>query len=171
MSSQFRFKQLWFKHYWWVVLIVALLAVIAVSLIYKAGQRAAPIESILAAVLGLCYFTQQQRLAEIRWFKELFTEFNHRYDNLHTRLQEISKPEKPRSETDSETIIEYFNLCGEEYLFFKEGYIHPQVWTAWCSGMLWYFEREPFRTRWKDEEPKNSYYGLSVDVIRRGAVC
>jgi hypothetical protein len=56
-------------------------------------------------------------------------------------------------------------LCGEEYLFFSEGYIHREVWRAWCAGRLWYFQREPFRSMWEEENATNSYYGLSLDVI------
>jgi hypothetical protein len=33
--------------------------------------------------------------------------------------------------------------------------------------MLWYFEREPFGALWAEEKKRNSYYGFSVEMIRR----
>lgn len=162
-------RQFIFKHYWWIVLLGAPLGVWLV-VIFATGQKASLIGSIIAAALGFCYFAQQQKLAEISLFKELFTEFNQRYDNLNGPLREIANSDKVPDEAARRTIINYLNLCSEEYLFFKEGYIHRDVWRSWCAGMLWYFERKPFQSVWEDEERTDSYYGLSLDLIRRGAV-
>jgi len=137
--------------------------------ISRTGQKAPLVESIIAAALAFCYFAQQQKLAEVPLFKELFTEFSHRFDNMNGPLREIANSSKPPDHSAQETIINYFNLCSEEYLFFKEGYIHREVWWTWCAGMLLYFEREPFRSAWEEEERTGSYYGLCLDVIRRGA--
>lgn len=46
---------------------------------------------------------------------------------------------------------------------------HPAAWRSWCAGMLWNFEREPFRTLGTEESKTNSYYGLSVEDVRRRA--
>jgi len=161
-------RQFIFKHYWWMALLGAVLGIVLV-VICRTGQRAPLVGSIIAAALGFCYFAQQQKLAEMSLFKELFTEFNRRYDNLDERLRQIANSGKPPDEPACQAIIEYYNLCGEEYLFFSEGYIHREAWRSWCAGMLWYFEREPFRSMWEKENATNSYYGLSLDIIRRGA--
>lgn len=29
---------------------------------------------------------------------------------------------------DAATLYRYFNLCAEEYLYYKRGYIYPEVW-------------------------------------------
>jgi hypothetical protein len=160
-------RQFIFKNYWWMALLGALLGIVLV-VIYATGQKAPLVGSIIVAALGFCYFAQQQKLAEMSLFKELFTEFNRRYDNLDERLRQIATSGKQPDEAACQAIIEYYNLCGEEYLFFSEGYIHHEAWRSWCAGMLWYFKREPFRTMWEEENATNSYYGLSLDIIRRG---
>lgn len=162
MSREFVFKNYWRIAFFGAVLGIGLVA------IFTTGQKASLIGSIIAAALGFCYFAQQQKLAEISLFKELFIEFNRRYDTLNERLRLIATSGEPPDEAAVQAIICYFNLCGEEYLFFTEGYIHPEAWRSWCAGMLWYFEREPFISVWNQENATNSYYGLSLDVIRRG---
>jgi len=166
-------RHLIFRHYALIAIIGGALGITAV-LLFASSDRMPLIGSVVVAVLGFCYFVQQQKLSETTLFKDLFTEFNRRYDALNERLAEIPVPDDPQhianmNREHRQTIVDYFNLCAEEYLFFSEGYIHCAAWRAWCSGMLWYFEREPFRTLWVEESKTNSYYGLSVEAIRRGA--
>lgn len=161
-------RQFIFENYWWIAPIGAFLG-IGLVVIFVPGEKTSFVGSIIAAAVGFCYFAQHQKLAEISLFKELFTEFNHRYDNLDERLHQIATSGELPDESASQVIIDYFNLCGEEYLFYAEGYIHRAAWRSWCAGMLWYFEREPFRSNWDEEKATNSYYGLSLDLIRRGA--
>jgi hypothetical protein len=86
-------------------------------------------------------------------FNKLFTEFNCRYDKMNARLRQIAISGEPLDEADRQAIVDYYNLCGEEYLFFAEGYIQRRVWRSWCSGgMLTYFENEPFRSIWEEEK-------------------
>jgi hypothetical protein len=83
----------------------------------------------------------------MRLFRELFTGFNERYDKLSQGLREIVACGRARDEAHAQTIIDYFNLCGEEYLFFSEGNIHREAWRSGCTGMLCYFEHGPFSKR------------------------
>jgi len=161
-----------FRHYASIAVAAGILG-IAVVLAFASHDRMPLIGSVIVVTLGFCYFVQQQKLAETALFKTLFTEFNKRYDELNDRLVEIAASDvqadidrlDPRAR---QTIIDYFNLCAEEYLFFSEGYIHRAAWRSWCAGMLWYFEREPFRSIWTEECRTQSYYGLSVEAMRRG---
>ncbi|MGQ0722237.1 MAG: hypothetical protein ACT4PE_11810 [Candidatus Eiseniibacteriota bacterium] len=159
-----------FRHYASIAILGGGLGIAAI-LLFARDERMPLIGSVIVAVLGFCYFAQQQKLSETTLFKDLFTEFNRRYDGLNDRLVEIDgQADSTKLEgTHRQTIVDYFNLCAEEYLFFSEGYIHPAAWRSWCAGMLWYFEREPFRALWAEESKTNSYYGLSVEAIRRGA--
>lgn len=161
-------RQMIFRHYASIALLCSAVGISAV-LLFATVDRMPLIGSIIAAALGFCYFVQQQKLAETSLFKDLFTEFNRRYDALNDRLAQIEASGSNLDSADRQTMVDYFNLCAEEYLFFSEGYIHRAAWRSWCAGMLWYFDREPFRSVWSDENAKNSYYGLSVDAIRRGA--
>ena len=161
-------RQVIFRHYASIALFCTAVGIGAV-LVFATVDRMLLIGSIIAAVLGFCYFVQQQKLAETALFKDLFTDFNRRYDALNDRLAQIATSGAELDPSGRQVIVDYFNLCAEEYLFFSEGYIHRVAWQSWCAGMLWYLDREPFRSVWNDENATNSYYGLSVDAIRRGA--
>jgi hypothetical protein len=129
-------------------------------------DKATVFAGVVAAVLSVSFFVQQQRLAEMNLFWELITAFNGRYDKLNERLMRIRCED---DSTDYQVVWDYFNLCAEEFLFFSEGYIDERVWRAWCIGMLDYFEVEPFLTMWRDVGARDSYYGLTLEEIRKGA--
>ena len=133
------------------------------------GDKPTLTGALIAGALGFCYFIQQQRVAETHLFKELFTEFNGRYDKLNDGLDKISAGGSS-GPNDNQLIIDYLNLCAEEYLFFREGYIHREAWRAWCRGMLQYLDRDPFRTIARRELASGSYYGLTEEQIRGGAI-
>ena len=133
------------------------------------SDKPALIGALIAGVLGFCYFIQQQRVAETHLFKELFTEFNRRYDEMNDRLTRITTSGSSGPE-DNQLIIDYLNLCAEEYLFFREGYIHREAWRAWCRGMLQYLDSDAFRTIAQRELASGSYYGLTEGQIGAGAV-
>src|SRR6266851_9492732 len=65
--------------------------------------------ALIAGVLGFCYFVQQQRLAETHLFKELFTEFNRRYDEMNDHLARIPASHTATIEED-DLIVDYLNL-------------------------------------------------------------
>ncbi|MGH8759932.1 MAG: hypothetical protein ACREVW_10540, partial [Burkholderiales bacterium] len=115
------------------------------------------------------YFVQQQKLAETQLFYNLFTAFNERYDKLNGPLAGIANRPGPISDSDRNLIVDYFNLCAEEYLFYREGYVHHDAWRSWCRGMLWYLRRDRFREVWQEEVKIESFYGLSLSVIEQGA--
>ena len=161
-----------FRHYWWIAIVIAICAITLIMCLAETDQMPF-VGSVVATVLAFCYFVQQQRLAETILFKQLFTEFNCRYDKLNDKLLEIAQYQDQSvmnlEQGHRNKIVDYFNLCGEEYLFYKEGYIHRDVWRSWCRGMLWYMEKEPFLSIWNEELTTESYYGLSLAVIRAGA--
>jgi hypothetical protein len=157
-----------FRTYGWIALFGGG-AGIAFVLCLSRGDPIPLVGSVVAATLGFCYFVQQQRLAETALFKELFTEFNARYDKLNDCLMEIEELGSAPEIKHRQAVIDYFNLCAEEYLFFKQGYIVPEVWRSWCRGMIYYMDREPFRSLWEKEKTSESFYGLSMAAIRKGA--
>lgn len=151
-------------------LIAAFALAACVSVIFALDLEGKPAlcGGVIAGVLGFCYFIQQQKLAETHLFKELFIEFNRRYDDLNDDLARLATSTTLSSQ-DKQILVDYFNLCAEEYLFFREGYILPEVWRSWCRGMLQYIQHEPFKAVWRDEIETESYYGLTETLIRRGA--
>lgn len=161
-------RHFFFREYGWIALLGGGVS-IGLVLRFSPDSPIPLIGSVVAATLGFCYFVQQQHLAETALFKELFTEFNARYDRLNDTLLEIEKAGTAQTLQHRQAIVDYFNLCAEEYLFFKQGYLISEVWRSWCRGMIYYMEMEPFRSLWEEERMSDSYYGLSVQAIRKGA--
>ena len=142
-------------------------AAVATALIVQQWTKDAVVASI-AAILGAFYFVQQQRLEEARLFKELFTEFNKRYDRLNGYLARIYKA-GALDDVLQAKFIDYFNLCSEEFLFYRRGYIYQEVWKSWCRGMLQYLRIPCVRELWESEVITGSYYGLTYQEIKQGA--
>jgi hypothetical protein len=161
--------KLWFfRHHWWITSVVGVL-LITLVLCVPVPEKGAVVVALVASLLSLIFFVQQQKLAEMSLFRQLATDFNARYDKINGTLENIARAGRLQSLEDGQTAVDYFNLCAEEYLFYSEGFIHPRVWRAWCMGMLQYLEREPFRSMWTTESATDSYYGLTIAEIKTGA--
>jgi len=163
-------KHFVFRHYWWIAAVVAFTAIVVIVASGSPGRESL-IATTLAAALGFCYFVQKQKLDELRLFKELFTDFNGRYDQMNDKLENIRGGNGDGGDRAKNTLVEYFNLCAEEYLFFREGYIHPEVWRSWCNGMLYYLRDNGIRRVWDEEmnSHPHSYYDLTLGAIEQGA--
>jgi hypothetical protein len=118
---------------------------------------------------GFAAFFYTQHLQQSRLFKELFTEFNKRYDELNAALNEIcDRPTGARLSTeDKRILVDYFNLCAEEFLFYRAGYIDNDVWRSWTNGMWRYARNKAIRELWESELKENSYYGFPLASIDR----
>ncbi len=125
--------------------------------------------TVCGGLTGFFFFIQKQQLEELQLFKELFNSFNARYDKINDSLNKIYKDDirKPLEEKERDTLDDYFNLCAEEYLYFKKGYIYPEVWKAWCNGMWFFLQNKRIGEMWQGEEESNSYYGLRLTVISK----
>lgn len=131
------------------------------------------ISSIIIGVFGLVvtwfYSNRTAKLEGDKMMKELFTEFNIRYDGLNDSLAILEKEqwtlpelELAKNQKYRDDVIDFFNLCAEEYYWFKKGRIDSKVWKAWHSGMnYWVNNVEAIRELWYKEleaNGKTSYY-------------
>lgn len=144
--------------------LTTLLGVVAVACVWLfGGQNWQLALTAAGGALSFAYFAQKQKLEERRLFKELFTEFNARYDKLQPRLLSIlPNTEEELSSDELLTAYEYFNLCGEEYLFYRLGYIDPAAWRAWQNGMRVHLKNPRIARFWEKEASSDSYYGLQM---------
>jgi hypothetical protein len=69
--------------------------------------------------------------------KELFTEFNQRYDKLNDSLVSIEKEgltfedlNEKKNKIYRQDVIDFFNPCAEEFYWNQKGRIDPKVWKA-----------------------------------------
>ena len=65
------------------------------------------------------------------------------------------------------TVIDYFNLCAEEYMWEKRGRIPPKVFESWLEGTIHHISKKPIRNLLEAElnSNKKSYYGW-MEFIR-----
>jgi hypothetical protein len=155
------------RYYLPIALIACLLAII-VALIVRDDVDWRLSVTIVGGILSSIYFVQKQRLEELRLFKERFTEFNSRYDALNEKLNQIigTNQEAELTQDEINTLYDYFNLCGEEYLYYKQGYVLPEVWEAWLNGMNIFCRDKRIRKLWEEELKTNSYYGFKLDHLK-----
>ena len=126
--------------------------------------------TILGGAFSFAFLVQKQRLDELKLFRELFAEFNVKYDGLNDDLEklvsrEVDSIDDPK---DRQRVVDYFNLCAEEYWWYREGYIPDSVWGYWCRGMKYYLDKTEIKKLWDEEQKTNSYYGLTLAVVAHG---
>jgi hypothetical protein len=136
--------------------------VIAVWFRFAAGHRPELLMSAVGGVAGFTYFLYRKHVDETKLFKELFEEFNDRYDALNDGLNAVlfGSTEGLLSAVERDHIFKFFNRCAEEYFFYKAGYIDQSVWESWSRGMKVFFEHPRIQTLWAQDSKADSYYGF-----------
>lgn len=157
-------KRLIFKFYAPIILIGFAVLTLWFLFSLKTKEDLSLFATVAGGLIGFFYFIQKQQLEELQLFKELFTEFNARYDKLNEALNHITLEDSQKALTDEDksTLNDYFNLCAEEFLFYKKGYIYEEVWQAWHNGMAYYVAHKRIGDKWKEEVKTESYYGLKI---------
>lgn len=162
MHSNHRLKFFLFNYY----AIYSIVAGIIVFIVFLLLQLPWPaLLAVEGSIISFAFAVQKQQLEEVRLFKELFKEFNERYDKQNDALNCIfNQPvENPLNLNEVKILFDYFNLCGEEHLYFKRGFIYPEVWQAWENGMRFFRKNPRIKTLWDAELQTDSYYGLGFD--------
>ncbi|KAB2810009.1 hypothetical protein [Phaeocystidibacter luteus] len=131
---------------------------------YDSNIFLASIGGLATLYLGLIRY----QLEYDRLFQELFTAFNTRYDKLNDDILDIRKRSESLKERDTKIIIDYFNLCAEEYLWYSRGRIPKSVWKAWKSGIDENLNtpiiKDLFILETKSINSASSYYGLRKEL-------
>lgn len=123
--------------------------------------------SITGAVAAFVHFLYSQHNHNTERFIGLFRDFNRRYDGLNNRLNALLLKDGNLLLADKDKLLlyDYFNLCAEEYLYFKSGYVDTEVWQSWLRGMKYFAANAKVRRLWHDELDSGSYYGFSLALI------
>jgi hypothetical protein len=125
-------------------------------------------EIVVTAILGLSvlgstiiFNRSQSKIAKHRLQKDLFGEFNKRYDVLNGYLEKITKYDSIEQLMDKKPnkypflrnkLNDYFNLCAEEYYWYKNDRIDKDLWKSWEVGMnAWYNNHKIIREAWSEE--------------------
>ncbi|MGO8699452.1 MAG: hypothetical protein ACLQVY_17235 [Limisphaerales bacterium] len=153
-----------------IISFVLLVGVLAASASIHAMQSPSFLCPIVGTVLGLSYFALKQHLEEVHLFKELFSEFNARYDKMSKQLYALLARPDPKLTGEEITLLYgYFNLCAEEYLYYRKGFIYTEVWRAWLNGMVIFYEDPRICSLWKKELQTSSYYGFTTAQLHYAA--
>lgn len=164
-----RGKDFLFSAYWISPILGSTMAAI---LIAYSNLGSVVVSAILGGSFGFFYFLQKQRIEDAAFFQKAFSDFNARYDGMNEKLSEVLSTGQVNSNRSS--LIDYFNLCAEEYPLYKRGYIPLEVWDSWRAGMFQYWSLPEVRGLWISETKTASYYRfnpsehLSADELNRG---
>lgn len=160
MHWPLRLKFWFFANYWWLVVVAI---AIATALLLCLKESVSSVVAVVGSLLSLLYFLQKQKLEELRLFRDLFKDFNARYDAMNDRFAVICRSNEGAFEaSEQQLLIDYFNLCGEEYLYYQQGYIPPAVWESWHRGMQLIIACPRVNELWRVESASGSYYGLPL---------
>ena len=164
MHLSVRLKHWFFAHYWWLLSIAA--AGMAILLTHL-REPLASFAGAAGALLSVVYFVQTQKLEETRLFREIFKECNARYDSMNEALAKVCDlRDEGLTPDENDLLVDYFNLCGEEYLYFRQGYIPPSVWASWYLGMRVIICSPRVNELWRTESATGSYYGLPLEPLK-----
>jgi len=129
-------------------------------------QQLSVFAGFVASYFGVLFFVQKHKLEQDQFVKELFVLFNGRYDHLRAALDSALKT-NGLDEQQRLTLQRYFNLCAEEYFFWKSGRIPTVVWQSWRCGMDTYISVPVIRVYAEKEVRDQSYYGLATELRLR----
>lgn len=153
-------------------LIFAILGFVIILLYYfVCGIEEKLLLGLLGTVATLYFGLIKHRIENDKLFKELFQNFNSRYDDkLNDLLNEIRyNEEKKLNKEERNHIIDYLNLCAEEYLWRSRNRIPKTVWNSWKAGILENLEikqvNEIYLKETETFNGKTSFYGL-VEELR-----
>ena len=143
-------------------------AVIIYSISYKMESNI--FLGLLGTVATLYFGSIKYRIENDRLFKELFTGFNLKYDQKLNDLLNSLKYDTTYALNHEEKnlIIDYFNLCSEEYLWRRKNRIPKMVWNAWKAGIKENLSikqvREIYETETSSPNGEDSFYGLVEEL-------
>ena len=162
-----KLKFWFFRNYWWIFVLIFIMFLGLLSLT-GSGKRWNIAFSGITILITSFFFIQKQRVEELRLFHDIFKEFNERYNTLNDSLNRIfdTKGDTPISSDERGTLFDYFNLCGEEYFYYKQGHIYPEVWTSWINGMNYFHKNSRIGKIWDEELEQNSYYDFDKNLLK-----
>jgi hypothetical protein len=157
----FVFEQLFFIIFW--ITVIALCLILSDRINLPEDKETESIIGIVIIYTGVIFNLVSYKIANDQFFKSLFTEFNKRFDKMNESLNAIRENnfEPEKKTTKEKVILDYLNLCAEEYLWYTKGRIDTKVWKSWKNGMEFYLLNENFyEIVEKQKAERNSYYGL-----------
>lgn len=157
-----------------IILINLIAMLLGIGLFYLSNEKVEVLGAVIATGISLSLGIRQYKTENDKLFKELFTEFNTKYDlKFNNTLEEIVKNSEldknyQLSSENEKLIVDYLNFCAEEYLWTTKERIPKSVWKSWENGMLYYLNN-PIINKVVNQQKgqKDSYYGLFQKIEKR----
>lgn len=126
-------------------------------------MEASVILSVIGTIIALSSWYISDRRNKDRFEKELFDSFNSRYSELNQHLLSSYTHEflEDCSAAEANAIIDYANICSEEYYWFRRKRISKTIWISWHEGMKYHYKHHKVFGKYWDKEMndnKASYY-------------
>lgn len=162
-------KQFFCKY--WITLLALVLYMASAIIIVCAGEtKLELLISCFAIITSLYFGALKHQISNDELFHKLFVSFNERYDDkLNDLLNEIKlHPLKELDDKETNLVIDYFNLCAEEYLWYKKGRLPKDIWKAWKAGIIENMKitqvHSLYQKEMKSPNQRKSYYGLEKEL-------
>lgn len=152
-----------------IIVINTVSLLLGLGLYYFTGERIEILGAIIATGISLSLGIRHYKTENDRLFKELFQEFNKKYDErFNDELEAIVANGKSLTKEQRYLIIDYLNLCAEEYLWKTRDRIPNKVWDSWENGMVYYLNNPHINKVIVEERMQSdSYYGLFEKIKKR----
>jgi hypothetical protein len=158
---------------WTLLMWVPVIVAVFLFWTYGCDWLPNPLLAFVGALVAVIFQTAAAYRANVTHFLECFSRCNKSYSDLNGRLPHLPSPnndrEAPPADADqADAIIDYFNLCAEEYLMHKMGVIPDFVWEVWREGIHGQALKKPIQEAWKTEKDKKcEYYGFDLEQLMR----
>lgn len=138
-------KFLTFRKKLYTILSTLFLAAFAVIIINANGSNqffSSYITEITISFAILVFSCVQFEIQHKKSEMDLFNDYNKKYDELNDDLAILTSKKDRKHDTknkikkkDKSLIIDYLNLCAEEYYWRNQGYISDELWKYWEIGI------------------------------------
>lgn len=107
-------------------------------------------------------------------FHNLFRDFNTRYGLINSYLKALEKysenseyslKDLKENRELYDKMIDYLNICAEEYYWYRQDRLNNKVWDSWKFGMnVWYKSLPVLRALWQEEIAGEGYKSYYLDT-------
>ncbi len=146
--------------------------VLGILLYFAFNQKTEILTAAIATGISLSLGLRQYKIENDKIFKDLFISFNEKYDTKFNNTLIVIDKQNNKDNGSCELndkqetlIIDYLNLCAEEFLWYTKGRIPDKVWKSWKKGMIYYLNIDCInKVILSEKNQKDSYYGLFNEI-------
>ena len=162
---------------WMIIIITGIIGIIGYTSSFIKGKSLEILIAVIVSMIAFSIGLLQLSLNNDKLFSDLFIVYNEQYDKRFNdylnKFIEVDAEQKYNNgengkEVNEALVVDYINLCAEEYLWYSKGRIDKKAWCAWKKGMLYYLTHEKIiQICIKESQQKDSYYGLFKEVLEK----